>query len=113
MKFLSYPDLRALKGIGYTRQHIDRLEKDGRFPKRVKFPGGPGARIGWIEEEIDAYQAAVAAMRDVPPPSPKPIPERTKIMSIASGKRRVRATKRAHDDEPPEGKRETMAGDAA
>ena len=28
MKFLSYPDLRALKGIGYTRQHIDRLEKD-------------------------------------------------------------------------------------
>jgi len=103
MKFLSFPELRAVKGIGFTRQHIARLVKVGRFPKPVKFPGG--ARIRWIEEEIDAMQAAMAAMRDAPLPAPEPILSpsrgRPKIISIASGKRKGRATSRAHADEPP------------
>jgi predicted DNA-binding transcriptional regulator AlpA len=74
MKFLSYPELRALKGIAYTRQHLARLIKAGRFPKPVKFPGGH--RIGWIEEELDAMQAAMAALRDAEPDTVIPLADR-------------------------------------
>ena len=103
MKFLSFAELRAVKGITYTRQHIARLEAAGRFPRRVRFAGG--SRVGWIEEEIDAMQAAMAAARDAPPPSPeiKPAePWGARYISIASGTRKGRATSRAHDDEPSE-----------
>ena len=31
MKVLSFKDLKPLKGICWTRQHIDREEKEGRF----------------------------------------------------------------------------------
>jgi prophage regulatory protein len=99
LKLLSFNELRPKKGIPYTRQHLARLENAGRFPKRVKFPGGN--RVGWIEEEIDAMQAAMAAARDPLPPSPEPIPAGPKIISIASGKRKGRATNRAGADEPP------------
>ena len=103
MKLLSFSELRPKKGIPYTRQHLARLENAGRFPKRVKFPGGN--RVGWIEEEIDAMQAAMAAARDAPPPSPETKPAEpwgARYISIASGTRKGRATSRAHDDEPSE-----------
>jgi prophage regulatory protein len=69
LKFLSFPELSALKGINYTRQHLARLEAAGRFPRRVRFAGG--SRVGWIEEEIDAMQAAMAAARDAPTSLPE------------------------------------------
>lgn len=80
MKLLSFSELRPKKGIPYTRQHLARLENAGRFPKRVKFPGGN--RVGWIEEEIDAMQAAMAAARDTPPALPGEKPEPPNIITI-------------------------------
>lgn len=47
MRILSKKDLRAL--VLYSPAHIDRLEKAGRFPKRVQL--GP-CRVGWIETEV-------------------------------------------------------------
>ena len=50
-RLLSYKELKILKGINYSRQHLDRLEKAGEFPKRIKI----GARVYWYEHEIDEY----------------------------------------------------------
>jgi prophage regulatory protein len=61
MKLLTFPDLKAAKGIPYSRQHILRLEQDGKFPKRI--PLGAG-RHGWLDHEIDEYITACAAERD-------------------------------------------------
>ena len=46
-----YPELKEL-GIHYSRRHLDRLEMEGAFPKRV--PLGEG-RVGWITDEIVAH----------------------------------------------------------
>ena len=50
-RLLTFKEIETLKGITYTRQHIDRLEKAGKFPKRIKI----GARVYWYEHEIDEY----------------------------------------------------------
>ena len=47
MRILSKKDVRAL--VLYSPAHIDRLEKAGRFPKRVQL--GP-CRVGWVEDEV-------------------------------------------------------------
>jgi prophage regulatory protein len=51
VKLLSYDDLRA-KGIPFSRVHLWRLEKEGRFPKRVSL--GESKRV-WVECEIDQW----------------------------------------------------------
>jgi prophage regulatory protein len=53
-------DLRA-KGIPYSKPHLWRLEKAGKFPRRV--PIGAG-RYGYVETEIDAYIERKIAERD-------------------------------------------------
>jgi prophage regulatory protein len=58
-RFESYPDLRD-RGITYSRPQLWRMEKAGRFPKRVKLNG---LRVVWMTEEIDAWQAAQVAAR--------------------------------------------------
>jgi prophage regulatory protein len=60
MKILRFPQLKAEKGIDYSRMHVDRLEKAGKFPKRVKL--GENS-VGWIESEIDAWLKARADAR--------------------------------------------------
>ena len=50
MRILSKKDLRSL--VLYSPAHIDRLEKAGRFPRRVQL--GP-CRVGWIESEVLAW----------------------------------------------------------
>jgi predicted DNA-binding transcriptional regulator AlpA len=62
MKFLSYPDLKLQKGIPYSKVQIWRLEKQNKFPHRVRL--GP-ARHGWIEEELDAWMADLAHARNI------------------------------------------------
>ena len=47
--------------IPYTPQHILRLEKAGKFPKRLKL----GARrVGWLLSEIEGWIAVRAAQRE-------------------------------------------------
>ena len=53
----------ALKGkcIPYSKPHLWRLERAGKFPKRV--PIGAG-RYAYIEAEVDEYIAQKIAERD-------------------------------------------------
>jgi prophage regulatory protein len=61
MRILAFADLRPEKGIRYSRQYIGRLERDGRFPKRVRL----GEKCsGWIEGEIDAWLKSKADARN-------------------------------------------------
>jgi prophage regulatory protein len=59
-RFLRFPDLKAEKGIPWCRMHIDRLEKQGKFPTRVRLGE---ATVAWPEEEIDAFLAEKTAQR--------------------------------------------------
>lgn len=59
-KILRYEDL-ASYGANYTKVHIRRLEKDGRFPKRIRFSP---YRVGWIEEEVIRWQMERIGERD-------------------------------------------------
>jgi prophage regulatory protein len=47
--------------VPYTPQHILRLEKQGKFPRRVQV--GPN-RVAWLESEVEAWVAARVAARD-------------------------------------------------
>lgn len=38
--------------VGYSGMHIDRLEKAGKFPQRIRLSK---ARVVWLEHEIDAW----------------------------------------------------------
>jgi prophage regulatory protein len=61
MKLLSYDDLKPTKGIGYSKVQLWRLEKIGKFPKRVALGA---SRYGWAEHEIDSWIAARIHERD-------------------------------------------------
>lgn len=61
MKLLAYEDLKS-KGIPYSKIQLWRLEKSGKFPKRVRLGGGQ--RYAWAEREIDNWIAACIADRD-------------------------------------------------
>ncbi len=47
MRMLSKRQLKEL--VLYSPQHIARLEKAGKFPRRVQL--GPN-RVGWVEGEV-------------------------------------------------------------
>jgi prophage regulatory protein len=51
----------AAKGIAYSKPHLWRLEKAGKFPKRVMVGAG---RYGYVESEIDGYIDQKIAERD-------------------------------------------------
>jgi prophage regulatory protein len=60
IKLITASDLR-LKGISYSKPHLWRLEKSGKFPKRV--PIGAG-RYAYVENEIDEWIETRVRERD-------------------------------------------------
>jgi prophage regulatory protein len=62
MRFLRFPELQSVKGIPYSRMHLDRLEKAGNFPKRVRLSS---MTVAWVEEEVDAHLASKVAEREM------------------------------------------------
>jgi predicted DNA-binding transcriptional regulator AlpA len=59
-KLLTFPELKSVKGIAFTRRHIDRLESNGDFPVRVAV----GQRhVAWVESEIDSHIVELLAAR--------------------------------------------------
>jgi prophage regulatory protein len=60
MKFLSLDDLHD-RGIRFSRQHLHRLIRAGKFPRPVKVGENTNA---WVEPEIDQYQKDRIAERD-------------------------------------------------
>ena len=65
MRILSKRQLREL--VLYSPQHIARLEKAGKFPKRVKLGQ---ARVGWIESEVSDWLQERIDARDKPTDTP-------------------------------------------
>ncbi len=52
MKLLTKKQLK--EKVAYAYQTIDRLEKAGLFPRRVK-PFGRNGRAFWLEEEVNDW----------------------------------------------------------
>ncbi|RJF81682.1 AlpA family transcriptional regulator [Azospirillum cavernae] len=50
-RILRFPEVRSRIG-GYSRMHVDRLEKAGNFPKRIQIGGNA---VGWDESEIEDW----------------------------------------------------------
>jgi prophage regulatory protein len=60
VKLLSKKQVREL--VGLSSAQIDRLEKDGKFPKRVRI----GFRVFWVQIEIEEWLEERIANRDNP-----------------------------------------------
>lgn len=58
---VSKKELKAL-GIPYSFQHIARLEKAGKFPKRVTLGQ---CRVAWVYREVCDWVEARIAQRDL------------------------------------------------
>lgn len=64
LRVISWRELSEM--IPFTRQHVLRLEKAGKFPRRIRI----GARrVGWLYSEIEAWVVGRAALRDVEAPA--------------------------------------------
>jgi len=60
MKIIDREGLRE-KGVRFSRQHINRLERSRKFPAHVNLGENT---VGWVEDEIDAWLTAKIAERD-------------------------------------------------
>ena len=61
MRLLSKKQVKDL--VLYSYAHIDRLEKVGLFPKRVRLSSYRTGRVGYLESEILAWIEARLATR--------------------------------------------------
>ena len=59
MRILSKKEVRHL--VLYSPQHIARLERDGKFPRRVRLGQ---CRVGYIESEVLAWLDERIQQRD-------------------------------------------------
>ena len=57
MKYALYPDLKEKFGFPWTYVHVCRLEKAGKFPKRIKISAN---RVAWLESELIEHQKKLA-----------------------------------------------------
>ena len=57
-RVLSYPDLKPMKGIKYSRQHLNRLIKKKKFPPPFKTSGSDRGQNNWFEDVIDQHLEA-------------------------------------------------------
>jgi len=64
-RFLSYRELKDVKGIRYSKVHLQRLESAGLFPQRIKL--GPRS-VAWDEDEIEQYTREKRAARTIRKP---------------------------------------------
>ncbi|MCA1433115.1 AlpA family phage regulatory protein [Bradyrhizobium sp. BRP20] len=58
-KLLPFTDLRD-RGVLLGRRQIDRLEAEGKFPKRVPIAAN---RVAWVAREIEDWVDAAIARR--------------------------------------------------
>lgn len=54
-RLISAEELRERFGINYSRVHIYRMVRDGRFPRPVKLGPSRGARKAWFEDDVNAW----------------------------------------------------------
>lgn len=66
-RLCTFKELKEVFGIPYCRAHVDRLEKAGQFPLRVRLGQ---SRIVWVVIEIEEWIAdRIRLHRQVAPPS--------------------------------------------
>jgi predicted DNA-binding transcriptional regulator AlpA len=87
-RLLTYPDLRARKGLSFSRQYVNELVKQGIFPRPLKTPG-VGHVNHWLESEVDAFIGQMVEARDTAPPDAKRV---EKIMAARAAKRDTATT---------------------
>ena len=58
MRIIDWKRLREMQP--YSRMHIYRLEKAGKFPKRVRLGQN---RVGWVHEEVEEHLRRLASQR--------------------------------------------------
>ena len=58
MRIIDWKQLKVMQP--YSRQHVDRLEKAGKFPLRVKLGQN---RVGWVYDEIVEHLQGLANNR--------------------------------------------------
>ena len=58
-RIIGWLDLKTV--VPYTRQHILRLERAGKFPKRIRVGAN---RIGWLLSEIEEWIEGRVALRN-------------------------------------------------
>ena len=61
-RLLSKKQVKEIVLFSYA--HIERMEKAGRFPKRVRLSHYPRGRCGYVETEILEWLQARIAERD-------------------------------------------------
>ena len=61
-RLLSKKQVKEL--VLYSYAHLDRLEKAGLFPKRVRLSPHRMGRVGYLEAEVHAWIEARLAQRD-------------------------------------------------
>jgi prophage regulatory protein len=61
-RLITKKQLRAM--VPYTPRHILRLEKKGKFPKRIRVGEN---RVAWLLSDIEKFIADRVAARDRPP----------------------------------------------
>jgi prophage regulatory protein len=66
MRVISRDRLKPEMGIGYSYEHLSRMEKAGLFPQSINL--GPG-RVAYSEDEINNWLQARADARKAVPPS--------------------------------------------
>ena len=57
--FLRLPEI--LRRVPYSEAHIWRLEKAGKFPRRVRIGAN---RIAWVESEVNNWVSSKLQERD-------------------------------------------------
>lgn len=61
MRVLSFTELRERKGIVWSRPHVGRMVRAGKFPRPLKIGE---ATTAWVEQEIDDWLTERVVERD-------------------------------------------------
>jgi predicted DNA-binding transcriptional regulator AlpA len=56
---LSHADLREHYGITYSRVHLHRLMREGKFPRQVAFGPEQYSRKAWRRDAVEAFVASL------------------------------------------------------
>lgn len=62
MKLVSKRELKNVYGVPYSFVHIQRLERAGTFPLRIKLGA---CRVAWLADEVEAWIEERKATRTI------------------------------------------------
>ena len=65
MRIIDWKVLKTM--VPWSRQHLARLERAGKFPQRVQIGNN---RVGWVLEEVTNHLEHLASLRERPIDTP-------------------------------------------